>query len=334
MNRSASQGPGSQDNFSSIYLFAGDEPLIVLEAADALRQTAREAGYDERQVLHVEGGFDWHQLAAAGDTLSLFAQKRIIEIHLPDKGPGKDGSAALINYAKNPPPDTILIVLATPLPGKERHKAWYKRLAEAGREMYAWPLDSDKLPGWITQRARSRNVALNADAVAVLAERAEGNLLAAAQEIDRLALLFPDETVDAAAMLQVAADSAHFDIFDLGGKALAGDGPGVIRTAERLREEGIDPVLILWALVADIRTLQQVQAGGKTRPMPPQRRQLLARAAKRIKRGRILRLLALAAHADQVNKGAERGRAWAELVTLALGVAGIDPARRSFQQSA
>lgn len=299
----------------------------MLEAVDALRQSARQAGYDERQVLHVEGGFDWHQLAAAGDTLSLFSQKRIIEIHLPDKGPGKDGSAALIDYAKNPPPDTILIVLATPLPSKERHKAWYKNLAQVGKESYAWPLDANKLPGWISQRARSKNVSLDADAVAVLAERAEGNLLAAAQEIDRLALLFPEQTVDAAAMLQIAADSAHFDIFDLGSKALAGDGAGVIRTAERLREEGIDPVPILWALVADIRTVAQVQAGGKTRPMPSQRRQLLAQAAQRIKRGHILRLLTMAAHADQVNKGAQRGRAWAELVTLALSVAGIDPAR-------
>ena len=318
-----------QGEFSSIYLFAGDEPLIVLEAADSLRQTARAAGYDERQVLHVEGGFDWQQLATAGDTLSLFSQQRIIEVHLPDKGPGKDGSAALIDYAKNPPPDTILIVLATPLPSKQRHAAWYKRLTEAGRESYAWPLDAEKLPGWIANRARKKGVALDGDAITVLAERAEGNLLAAAQEIDRLALLFPDSTVDAASMLQVAADSAHFDIFDLGSKALAGDGAGVIRTAGRLREEGIDPVPILWALVADLRTLQQVQAGGKTRPMPPQRRQLLARAAKRIKRGRLLRLLWMAANADQVNKGAKRGHAWAELVTLALGVAGVDPARSS-----
>lgn len=321
------QGHLNQGELASIYLLAGDEPLLVLEAADALRHSARAAGYDERQVLHVEAGFDWNQLAAAGDSLSLFAQRRIIEIHLPDKGPGKDGSAALIDYARNPPPDTVLIVLATPLPARQRHDAWYRQLSDAGVVVFAWPVTAAELPAWISQRARSRKLSLDDGAVAVLAERAEGNLLAAAQEIDRLALLYPDTRVDAAAMLQVSADSARFDIFDLGAKALAGDGPGVIRSAARLREEGVDPVPILWSLVNDLRTLQQIQGGGKTRPMPPHRKRLLGAAARRIKRGRVLRLLWLAAHADQVNKGAARGYAWAELVTLALGMAGIDPPR-------
>lgn len=316
-----------QADFAPIYLFAGDEPLIVLEAADALRRAARTHGYDERQVLHVEGGFNWQQLAAAGDTLSLFAEKRLIELHLPDAGPGKDGGVALTEYAKNPPKDTILIVLATPLAAKKRHDAWYKNIAKIGAVLFAWPVSPDELPAWINRRAARQKVSLNEDAVAVLAERAEGNLLAAAQEIDRLALLYPDQTVDAQAMLQVSADSARFDIFDLGGKALAGDAAGVIRTATRLREEGVDPVPIVWALVNDLRSIQQIQEGGKTRPMPPQRKRLLDQAARRIKRTRLLRLLWLAAVADQVNKGAQRGMPWAELVTLALGIAGVDPAR-------
>lgn len=313
---------------AGIYLLAGDEALLVLEAADAVRRAARADGYDEREVLHVQPGFDWAQLAAAGDSLSLFAQKRIIELHLPDAGPGKDGGAALTDFAANPPADTLLLIIATPLPAKQRHAAWYKKLDAAGVTSFAWPIDAGELPQWIARRAASRQLDLTREAVDVLAERTEGHLLAAAQEIDRLALLFADQRVDAEAMLAVAADSARFDMFDLGNKALAGDAAGVIRTAQRLREEGIDPVPILWALVRDLRGLLAIQAGDKPGgPMPPQRRRLLDAAAKRLSRARLQRLLWLAAHADQVNKGAARGRPWAELVTLSLGMAGVRPPR-------
>lgn len=327
------QIPGhlDKDALAPVYLLAGNEPLLAHEAADAVRGAARGAGYAEREVLHVEVGFDWDRLAFAGDSLSLFAQQRLIELYLPDKGPGKDGSAALSAYAKRPPDDTILLVLASPLDAKQRHNAWYKALAKVGVASFAWPLDAQRLPGWIEQRAGVRGVRLASDAVTVLAAQTEGNLLACAQEIDRLALLYGDETVDAETMRRVTADSARFDIFDLPAKALAGDAAGVLRSLDRLREEGVDPVPILWALVRELRTLYQAgkaqQRGELDRflnnlRMPPARKRQLGAAAHRVKAGRLLRLLDTAAHIDQANKGAARGRPWEELVTLALGLAG------------
>lgn len=327
-------------DFAPLYLLAGNEPLLAFEAADAVRKAASAAGYDERKVLHAESGFDWGQLAFSGDSLSLFSQQRLIELHLPEKGPGKDGGAALSDYAGNPPDDTILIVIATPLAAQQRHRAWYKALAKAGVVSFAWPLDAARLPQWISQRARARGVQLGDDARTVLAAQTEGNLLACAQEIDRLALLFGSETVDAQTMREVTADSARFDIFDLPAKAVAGDTAGVVRSIERLREEGVDPVPILWAVVREIRILYQAgkaKQGGqldqflKSLRMPPARKRQLQASAGQVKAGRLLRLLHAAAHLDQANKGAARGRPWEELVTLVLGLAGTTlPVARPF----
>ncbi len=317
-----------------VYLLAGDEPLLVLEAADALRGTARAAGFTEREVLHAEPGFDWDQLASAGASLSLFSDKRILELHLPDKGPGKPGSAALIEYARNAPDTTLLLVVATPLASSARKAAWYKALTKAGVAMYAWPLDYSRLPDWISQRARSRRLNLTREAVELLAVQTEGNLLACAQEIDRLALLHGETRVGAAEVAEAASDHARFGIFDLPAKALNGDAAGALRSLKRLREEGVDAVPILWALVRETRLLYQAsQAARRNRLdamlagvfMPPARKRQIADAARRSDPAALARLLRRAGHADRINKGAQAGRAWDELITLTLGLAGIAP---------
>lgn len=313
-----------------VYLLAGDEPLLLGEAADAIRQAARAKGYDERQVLHAEGGFDWSELTVAGQSMSLFSSRRMIELHL-GKSAGKDGSAALKAFAQAPPEDTLLIVHAGQLDASQRKSAWVRALESAGAFAYAWPLGVEQLPGWIEARANRLGLRLQPEALAVLVDRTEGNLLAADQEIRRLALLFPDAPVDAEAMRAATADSARFGIFDLPAKALNGDVQGVVRSLDRLREEGVDPVPILWALVSDLRLLLRTSVAerrgnadavlAKVR-LPPQRKRQIASAAKRQQPRRLLRLLRDAARVDRINKGAERGRAWDELVTLALKMAG------------
>lgn len=317
----------------SVYLLAGDEPLLLGEAADAVRGAAREAGYDERQVLHAEGGFDWSELTAAGQAMSLFASRRIIELHLAQKTPGKDGAAALKEFAQQPPPDTVLIVHAGTLDASQRKSAWVRAQEAAGVFVYAWPFPSSQLPDWIEARARRAGLQLDEEALAVLASRTEGNLLAADQEIRRLALLFPQGEVDAEAMREATADSARFDIFDLPSKALDGDATGVVRSLDRLREEGVDPVPILWALVNDLRLLFRAtlaarrgnaESALKNVRLPPQRKRQIAAAAGHQKPRRLLRLLRDAARIDRINKGAERGPAWDELITLALKMAGQD----------
>lgn len=321
-----------------VYLLAGEEPLLLREAADAVRAAAQAAGYDERQVLHAETGFDWSELHAAGQSLSLFASRRIVELHLTAKGPGQDGAAALKAFAANPPPDTILIVHAATLDTGQRKSAWARGFDSAGVFVYAWPFPPERLGDWLEQRARGAGIRFDDEALAVLVARTEGNLLAGDQEIQRLALLFPDGRVDGEAMRAATADSARFDIFDLPAKALDGDAAGVLRSLERLREEGVDPVPILWALANDVRLLFQASlaarrgdawaALGNVR-LPPQRKRQIANAAKTRNPRRLLRLLRDAARADRINKGAEAGPIWDELVTLGLRLAGQDnlPAR-------
>lgn len=321
-------------SLAPVYVLAGPEALLVLEAADAIRSKARDAGFAEREVLHVESGFDWDQLAQAGSSLSLFAERRIIELHLPEKGPGKKGSAALIEYIQHGHDDTLLLVIATPATTAMRKNAWYRKLGAAGAAMFAWPVSRQQLPGWIQQRARSRGLQLASDGTQLLADLTEGNLLACAQEIDRLALLHGSEPVSATGVAAAAGDQARFGIFDLPAKALDGDAAGALRSLRRLREEGVDDVPILWALVRETRLLYRaanaVRTGNidalmKSLFMPPKRKQQLTRVARRANPQALATLLQHGARADRILKGAQPGRGHDELVTLTLGLAGIAP---------
>lgn len=313
------------------YLLAGDEPLQVLEAADAVRATARSAGFDEREVLHAEPGFDWSRLAHAGASLSLFSQQRLLELHLPDAGPGKPGSAAITAFVKSAPADTLLLILATPLAASARKSAWYKAIASAGLALYAWPLPGARMAEWVRRRAQARGLRMDDGAVTLLAGHTEGNLLAGAQEIDRLALLHADAPIGVAEVAAAASDHARFDIFDLPAKALAGDAAGALRSLSRLRAEGVDAVPITWALVREIRLLYRAALAARANRldamlakvfMPPLRKRQIGAAARNADPARLARLLARAAALDRINKGAATGRAWDELVNLTLALAG------------
>lgn len=317
-----------------VYLLAGPEALLVLEAADTVRGKAREAGFTEREVLHVEASFDWNQLAQVGNSLSLFAERRIIELHLPEKGPGKNGSKALTEYIKQLNNDTLLLVIAPLTAATIRKSAWYKKLSVAGAAMFAWPIERRQLPSWIRQRARGCNLQLSTDATELLAGLTEGNLLACAQEIDRLALLYGSQQINADDVAAAAGDQARFGIFDLPAKALDGDAAGALRSLERLRQEGVDDVPILWALVRETRLLYRaanaarvgkVDALLQSMFMPPKRKRQIAQVARRANPDTLATLLRHGARADRILKGAQPGRGHDELITLTLGLAGIAP---------
>lgn len=316
-----------------IYLLAGDEPLLLDEATSAIRAAAVAQGFDERRVLHAEPGFDWSELTAAVSEPSLFSSRQLIELRLSSKGPGQPGSAAIKDFAARAPADCMLLVHAGRLDADQRRSAWYKTIQSSGHVIYAWPFPVARLPQWIERRATARGLTLDEEALAVLVARTEGNLLAAAQEIERLTLLFPEGRVDADGMRAATGDSARFDVFDLSTKALDADTAGVVRSLDRLREAGIDPVPVLWALVQDLRLLftasLAARHGGVDRVvndrrvrMPPARRAQIGTAARQRRPRELLALLRRAAHVDRVCKGAARGRPWEELLTLALGLAG------------
>jgi DNA polymerase-3 subunit delta len=251
-----------------IYLLAGDEHLLLIEAADAIRARARELGYTEREVFDAGGDFDWNDLARAGSNLSLFASRRVVEIRLPTGRPDRKGSGAgseaLVAWAKDPPPDTVLLITAMTW-SRAHHVKWVDAVAAAGVLCVFWPLKPEELGPWIAARAKAAGLALARDAVDLLVDRVEGNLLAAAQEIDKLVLLAGGNALDAEGLEQLVADHARFDVFRLVDAALAGDSARAVRIARGLRSEGEEvPALLPW-LVSQLTTVvklaQAVEAG-------------------------------------------------------------------------
>lgn len=322
-----------QQGLRPIYLLSGDEPLQLGEAADAIRAAARAQGFAEREVMHAEAGFDWSSLAAASNTLSLFAEQRLIDLRLPSGKPGKEGGAALADYAANPPPDTVLLLTCGKLDKNAAKSKWFKALDSAGVTLQVWHVEAHELPRWVQQRMRARGLRASPEAAQLLAERVEGNLLAAAQEVEKLRLLYGDVSIDAEQVEQGVADSARYDIFELVDTALLGNAERVARVMEGLQGEGVEPILILWALVRECRALeemawemehgQSVDAVMKSRWVWQKRQPAVRAGLKRHNQRRWSQLLRRAVRIDRMIKGAEPGNPRDELLQLALLVAGV-----------
>ncbi|HVV96695.1 MAG TPA: DNA polymerase III subunit delta [Rhodanobacteraceae bacterium] len=241
------------------YLIAGEEHLLVIEAADALRARARELGYVEREILDVEPHFDWNRLADAGRALSLFASRRLIDLRLPTGRPDKDGSAAIIAFCDAPPPDTVLLVTANDW-SKRHEGAWVRAVESVGVFVPVWPMKREELPNWIGARMSQKGVAATSDAITWLAERVEGNLLAAAQEIDKLALTAQGRTIDVAMLEASVADDARYDVFRLTDAAIGGDAARALRILAGLRAEGEEVIPMLGWVLNQLRQLSSMAA--------------------------------------------------------------------------
>ncbi len=310
-----------------VYLISGDEPLLVAEAADAIRAAARAAGHEERHVLHVEPGFDWSALAGEGNALSLFASRRLLELRLPSAKPGEAGARALTQYCRHPNPDTLLLITAPKLDRQASTSRWHKAIDTAGVTLALWPIPPKDLPRWIERRMRSRGLNATPEAIAALAERVEGNLLAAAQEIEKLTILAPGGQVDLALILELVADSARHDIFQLTEALLAGELPRALRILRTLRESGEEPVKIVWLIERELDLLARLDALRRRHTPRPQilkalrlwdaRLRPLEAALPRLA-PRLPRLIARTARLDRLAKGQETGNTWDELVQLAL----------------
>jgi DNA polymerase-3 subunit delta len=322
-----------KQGLSAAYLLAGEEPLLLQEAADALRAKARAAGFSEREVLHVEAHFDWDQLRLSGENLSLFASRRMLEVRLGERSPGMDGAKALKDWLERPQPDTLLIVHAGRLDKGSRESAWFAAFEKHGVAVYAWPVKLDELPGWIAARLQAAGLRADPEAAAVLGQRTEGNLLACAQEIEKLVLLCPDGQLTAGRVREAAADSANFDAFDLVEKALSGQQAATLQVVERLREEGVEVVPIVAAVVAALRQLylagKAVAAGQPAERALNDarvlwsRRAAYQRALKRLSQAELLNLIQEASWVDRAAKGAAPAEPWAELLKLAARLSGV-----------
>ena len=316
-----------------IYLISGDDPLLLNEASDAVRSAARARGFGGREVLCVERGFDWSGFAAAASELSLFAEQRLIELRLPGGKPGDAGGKALRAWARNPPDDCLLLIVSAKIDASAQRSKWYQALEQAGVVVQLWPPRPSELPGWIRQRMQARGMQAGPEAVALLAERVEGNLLAAAQEIEKLHLLYGEKQLELPDVVATVADSARFNIYELVDSALAGDLPRTVRTLRGLRGEGTEPVLVLWVLVREIRLLEgmalELERGAsldqvlRQQRVWQQRKPIVRQGLQRHNRLRWQQMLRRAARIDRLVKGVDKGNPWDELLQLVLIMAGV-----------
>ena len=316
-----------------VYLVAGDEPLQRAEALDQLRHAAKEQGHTERDVLEHEAHFDWNQLAGMVNNLSLFGDKRLIELRLGSSKIGSDGSKALLAYAQSPPEDTVLLIISPKLDRNQLSTKWVKALEQAGALLTVWPIERNQLPGWLELRMKARGLQPALGVAAWLAERVEGNLLAAAQEVEKLLLLQNPGPLDMTHLRTAVSDSARYTVFDLADSALEGNAARCIRVLQTLKGEGTPDVLALWALTKETRLLAGLagevkggrsasQAIGARREIWDKRRPLYSKALKRQPASGWHRLLSLCARADRAVKGEDKTDPWLLLEDIALGMTG------------
>jgi DNA polymerase III subunit delta len=315
---SDSLAPQLAQQLRPVYLVSGDEPLLVAEAADAVRARARAAGFSEREVHFIERAGDWEDVRGATANLSLFGSRRLVEIRLASGKPGVAGNTSLVALLERADPDTLFLILAPRLDRDAQGADWVRAVEAKGAWVQIWPVDAARLVGWLKARSGRLGLNMNAEALELLAERTEGNLLAAHQELAKLALLAAGSAVSAEAVLESVADSARFDVFQLGEAVLVGEAPRALRMLAGLRAEGTEPTLALWALTKAVRDIWNAQAGGAARASSWQRQAAaLAQAQRRAPRLSFMRLVRRAGRADRMIKGRLGGDAWDEMALLA-----------------
>ena len=318
-------------SLSPCYLVTGDEPLLVQESLDAIRATARAAGFGTRDLFVQTTGFDWSELAAASGNLSLFADRQIIELRLPTGKPGVKGSAAIADFAASAGGDILFIVSAPKLDRSAANAKWVKALEQHGCMVQVWPISPRDLPGWISARMQHAGMQPDRDAVRLIADRVEGNLLAAQQEIEKLRLLHGEGAVSAEDVDAAVADSSRFDVYKLVDAAVAGNAARAVRILAGVRAEGIEPVIVMWALTRELRTLAALAdsirngtdlSSAMRQARIWQNRQGLVRAC--IGRHQLedfYALLKLSREADAAAKGQKRADPWQLATDIVLSLA-------------
>lgn len=321
-------GPG----LLPLYYVSGDEPLQVQEAGDRIRARARALGHEERIVLDVDPGFDWGRLHEAGASLSLFSGKRIIELRLGDHKPGREGGAALADYAVGGSPDDLLLLTSGHVDRKAQQTKWFKALDRRGCCIQVWPVEAAALPGWIIARCRRQGKRITREAAVMIAQRVEGNLLAAQQEIDKLALLVEQEDIDGNAALNMVVDSARYDVFDLMENVFLGRPERVLRMLRGLRKEGVEPLNVYGALMWGFRRASAVSheiASGTPKEQVFRAHRIQERHRKginaltgRLGPRRLAALLADAVKIDRTLKGAAGADGWQQLESFMFALSG------------
>jgi len=325
-----------------IYFLSGDEPLQLGEAADSVRKAAKVAGYDSREVLTVDASFSWADFLQAADSMSIFSEKKIIDLRMPACKPGAEGSKALVSYCERLPEDTLLLISAGKLERAAKKAKWMMALEKYGVAVQVWPVEGAALVQWLQQRLQRRGLLVERAGVAIIAARVEGNLLAAAQEIEKLYVLYGQGAVSEVQIQEAVADGSRYDVFNLVDAALSGRVERVLKILSGLQHEGIAAPIVLWALAREMRNLihikRQLDAGQAQKSVFMRyqvwdnRQKLVNHALAKLKQKNLMRGLLVAAQADRQIKGAQQGDCWESLLQIALVLAGkdINAPQRSF----
>jgi DNA polymerase-3 subunit delta len=325
---------GSLENsLEPAYLIYGDEPLQLGEAGRLIRDAARARGFEERELLEVEAGFDWGRLAAASQAMSLFCSRTLIELRLGSASIGRDGSDAVRLYCDRPAEDNLLLILAPALGSKDIKSKWIQAVARLGVLVQVRPVQGERLVAWIDRRLRERGLQPEGDAASILAERVEGNLLAAANEVEKLALLHGAGPLDEDRLGRVIADSSRFDLFDVAGAALDADRARMHRVLRGLAAEGVAPSLVLWVLAREVRMLAAAsyaaRRGGaafaaalNAHRVWESRRAGVRDLVRRIPLSRFYELAVRCATVDRQIKGVAAGDPWLSLFSIGDDLAG------------
>ena len=321
---------------ASVYLLSGDEPLQLMEAAEKIRLAAKQQGFIERDVWVADAQFDWSNLTAASEALSLFATQKILDLRLPSCKVGVTGSKVLQHYLEHIPRDKLLILQTTRLDKLCKNSPWVKKIEQVGVAVQIWDLSSAQTIAWVAKRMRAAGLSASDEAIRYLAERIEGNLLAAAQEITKLQLLYAQQRIDVAHIQAVVADSARFTVFDLVDAILAQDSQRLQHIFQVLQEENTALTLVVWTLNDLLRQLYT----GSVNLQTGQSNQALLSKMSKLRQGLFSKLLAQPRHTpwallftqasqlDQLSKGVgwvegNMQRVWDQLLLFALALANM-----------
>ena len=321
------------NKLSKLYVLVGDEPLAQSECLDNIRQAARKAGADERSSFIVERNFNWLQIRQFDQSLSLFSSLRILEIHIPSGKPGVDGGKALIELSARPIHDTTTIIVLPSLEREAKNSAWFNALQNASTTIELKEIAVNQLPQWLSTRLAAQNQSCDAASLDFIAHQVEGNLLAAHQEIQKLALLYPAGEISAESVRDVVLNVSRFDAFQLGEAVLAGDAARTTRILQGLQDEGDNAVAVMnplmWALRPLVR-IKQAEARGENivnamthARIYGDRQSLVKRALARLSLRQLEAALQKLCDIDRTAKGVMQGDAWLELSRLCFGLAKV-----------
>lgn len=323
--------PSVQKSLLPCYLVAGDEPLMVNEAVDAIRAGARERGFGERELHVATAGFDWQELTGSSANLSLFAEKRIVELRLPTGKPGRQGGASIVELLRNAGDDLLILISAPKLDRSAAASKWAKAVESRGALVQVWPVDLRELPAWISQRMRKAGLKPDRNAVKIVADRVEGNLLAADQEIEKLRLLHGEGEVTGDDVNRAVVNSSRYDVYKMADAAVSGDAKRALRILDGIRAEGLEAVIVVWALTRELRVLgslaDRVQTGAELGSALQKcgvwrnRQSIVRSCVARHRAEDFYQLLKVARRADAAAKGQSGEDAWQLATDIVLRLA-------------